>query len=226
MHNLIYQIISSLTIPIYKFTKFVTHNYLSNYLSRNNLLTEEERKQIRIAVAQDIINCIDNYNIKSRNTYIASDLVARSELTNLLTEDPRENAIIIRDNCKVCILAAFLLSLIKIDDKYDFERFTKIDNNCDFKSYERFVKRLKRDNKYDFKKGNAFRFNSVLNKLLEIFDYDQIFEIEEAFEEFTYFGKSGSAYLGDKERVVGICKNILKNHGTFLNSDFEYVYKI
>ena len=154
-------------------------------------MTDQERKEFRIALAKDVLETIDNRHIVIM-TYCSGVYTQTS--TNWQKQDAR---IILHDMercCNVCALGSLFLSYIKLFDNVKIGEIAR----------------------YDYIHASA---NFINDKLSTYFTENELHEIEGAFECFTGRDQWLRHYPESKIRLKQIMLNILRNDGEFVLVD-------
>lgn len=182
---------------------------------RNKRFWAMPKAKQRVAVAVDILKQLEcNFYSAESGTYfefshldnIDSDSVPL-KLDELLAEAKKKKAI-----CNVCQIGAAFTSLVRLGDKAESQYFL---------------------GEGGVGEGSGIGSIEMRTQLEKVFSSDQICLIECAFESSTSYNRPsegynapyevrkkaadfGGRYLSDKSRMVAICKNIIKNKGTFI----------
>lgn len=163
------------------------------------------KKQLRIAVAKDVLAQLKAEKLK----ITPGDYVTLPDTPDALGSDSKEIAAAAQTKyCSVCALGATFISLVKLDNKYDFGFFKEVSS------------------------GDLF------DRVKTVFSETQIQLIECAFETNFYCSQNGlggyaktaltSEQFGQahkfairhegnpRKRLAAIMRNIVRNDGTFV----------
>ena len=177
--------------------------------------TEKEKAKMRVAVAKDVIKQINTGRYKAkRGVYVSGVKRIKSAVKGLFPkkvadwlsfsfslckrgtpadaelagELGKEFKPIVKDikSCDVCAKGAFFISTV---DKYN---------------------RLKVEDLVDIA-DTSHTLSDPSDTIEWLFDYDQLDEMENAFERFVFIGRRPSA----SDSLISIAQNIIDNKGTF-----------
>ncbi len=152
------------------------------------------KKEMRIAIAEDLLKQLRKRKTMAVTQGIYCDVVDLDTLcldNNLNRGDSAQPHIDkIQGSCTVCALGGMLLSHIRLFNKVDIGQLTHV-GGYDIKGY-----------------------------LLDYFSKTQLSLIEGVFERWHGGDKAAACafarkYRGDKQRLIAIMKNIVKNEGIF-----------
>lgn len=151
------------------------------------------KKELRIAVAKDVLKSL-RILLVTPGVYVKT--VEVRPITNFISTNSQKSASNLQKHCKVCALGACFLSLVKIDNKFDFASNVEAVDEYSFKRY--------------VEPGALFR------RLEKVFSAPQLYLIEAAFEDWdpdlVVFAPDITA---PTDRLRAIMKNIIANDGTF-----------
>jgi hypothetical protein len=166
-------------------------------------MTKEERAKQRLAirVAKDIIAQLDLKSIKPKTgTYVRSLWNEDAYEVGKLT-DSKKQAKLLQKKCDACALGSMFLSLVKLDNDFDFDIDIITEDNGEGCG----VFELQED--------------AMRNRLHDVFSRDQLDLIETAFETWGHGDarelKFGKRYKTPAGRLRAICRNIIENEGVF-----------
>jgi len=188
-------------------------------------MNAQEKKELRIKVAKDVLKSLNLYKVASGEVFVRNNNI---DLNPYLKK--RNSKLIaqrLKKDCEVCALGACFLSLVKLDNKFNF-----------FDGYDSYD---------DIPNGFMPDAKPFFRRLKNIFSVSQLILIESSFElgegffnEVTYVdwlardsgisavvleknSKSipdavafGGQFENDSERLAAIMKNIIKNEGRFI----------
>lgn len=178
-----------------------------------------ERQQLRILVAKDVLESLKELTVKNGEGYLQVEIDDFGDILNDSGEDSKVIAGKLKNKCTVCALGACFLSLVYLDNDFDF-----LDG---MHSYLDEIGEIKLTH---------IRLQKLNQRLLKVFSGRQLSLIETAFEcqmhnpteDFvsnTFKGdktlleraiKFGWSWHSSNERLKAIMENIIENEGEFI----------
>lgn len=174
-------------------------------------MTGAEKAKLRVRVAKDVLQTLKGNMMVRRGTgYL---FINNSEFQKIKEKISNRSSKKIagkikNQNCTVCALGACFLSLVSLDNEFNF------DQDMDLST------------KIGWENSQAPLSKSLFKRLLKVFSLIQLFMIEAAFE--TYHIKQNTRAILKATRfcenlysfhppivLEAIMKNIIKNEGTF-----------
>jgi hypothetical protein len=167
---------------------------------------EKARKRLAVKVAKDIIKQIDLKVIKPIEGVYVEDLNGAKACEVAQLSDSKKQAKVLQKECEACALGSMFLSLVKIDNKFQFYAWDdeeNMDSIVEVSEYE------------------------MRGRLEDVFTAEQLALIEGAFEvwggdeeansdDSVRAYKFGNRYKTPKRRLRAICLNIIDNKGLFV----------
>lgn len=177
----------------------------------NPRLTAEQKRLLRVAVAKDVIKSLKLVTV-SRGTWV--DYGGKiPELALQLQGNSKKIAHAIKQNCKVCGIGACFLSLVELDNKFDFNNF--------YIPQEKMFTRLKQvfskeqivliENAFEMGRGGLHSYYSATDELG--ISETSFARLENKRLRAVAFGKERKSSSTERLRVI--MKNIITNEGTF-----------
>lgn len=167
------------------------------------------KKELRIAIAQDVIKSLRRLNPKEGAYVKFHNEKDFENVAKAVKWDSRKTANRIKKHCEVCALGACFLSSVVIENNWDFSKNPP--------SNDRWGKPDER----------LYQDEEIKKKLAGIFTLSQMGRIEAAFERgdcgmFLQGGikedvaaEFGRKFTTPRARLKAIMKNIIENDGTF-----------
>lgn len=146
-------------------------------------------QKLRIAVAQDVIDQLDA-GMKSRTRYGYIKIPARKLASCVLGRSSRADARRIQRHCTVCAKGALFLSLVSLENKYDFRGSFSEESS---------------------RTVGIFHYK-IQDRLSDVFSVKQLDLIENSFE----YGPNSHERLYAPKRLRKIMENIIANRGEFV----------
>jgi hypothetical protein len=165
------------------------------------------KKELRIAVAKDVLKSLTEFKPRA-GEYFSKNFAPRTAKKILDLKTSNQQAKALSKNCEACAIGACFLSMVALDNKFDFSAVT--------------------DRKWGDELTGLFYLddNVMRGRLESAFSMDQLCLIEQAFErgcgpswklspeEEETAEKFGIKFRSDRGRLGAIMKNIVENSGT------------
>lgn len=173
-----------------------------NFLKRKKSFSQLSAEEKRIAIAKDVIARIKVSQFKPIRGWIWKFSDKQMRETNPLK--PLHEIVLEKQNCSVCAKGALFMSCVGFTNNMLFDDVRDRQSQFDDEKQQKSITKV-------FSKTQLEMIETSYEKKYFGWNYTLLNKQKEQ-EKCIAFGKK---FGNDKDRMIGICKNIIKNNGTF-----------
>ncbi len=167
-----------------------------------------KQKRLAVRVAKDVLASIKLLDIQWGSYMTLNEIP--TALVDKARTSKAQAKLLKTGNCRVCALGACMISLVALENDYQFTFSPEYDDDYNMASTSTI----------------AVYYTGITNRLLQAFPPEQQWLIEDAFEMANMHGyiggwtpraiRFGEQYDTPRKRLRAIMKNIIRNGGTFI----------